>query len=170
MLMMAGNVRAIPTMNNLFLFNFTSLCENVERWNIVSDWLNGAYLGDELQFCDAFIHYIIEDDNAFFAFFSMLYQYYLGNNIYIMIDDTSPFLSLMNEFLFDFIHDRYGINVFVLNDPDDYLSIDESLCDMTIFGVGIFDQDKERYTTMAVAKDIQLKGFEQVKKEYGIIE
>lgn len=169
MLMMCGSVHCIPrTLNNLLVFNFTSLYENIARWNILPP--PDMVAPDEVTWDRMYMDFIINNDNVFFEFFTIMYQFYLGSNIYILIDQgSSDFIDSMNECLIKIIQQRYGINTFILNDPDDFLEIDESMCNMNIYGVALFDQDKARYTRMAVQRDLDMKGLEQVKKEYGII-
>lgn len=133
----------IPEGFNCAVVNFSSLKEGFGRpINMVPRSIN-PYESREFD-----IDYanLILSDAMFFDFFEhMIYPLYQGRNIYAMVTRNELF-DIFTESIQKFILERYGYISYLINEPSDFLSVNELNDRFTVAGVYNLDTDKERYT------------------------
>ena len=153
-MLLMGNYKCIPNnIQDLVIFNYTSMMEGVPKVNILpSD--NAVYASDK-DFDLAFANYIFNNPYVFYEFFGkIIYNLYLGYNVYILImsDEeygcNTRFLDCANESLMKLIQQRYSYYGSMLNDPEDIYYINQDQSFSTVNGVYNLDQDKERFAQM----------------------
>jgi hypothetical protein len=144
-MLMYGTAQNI--VDNATVFNLSSLREGIHRLNCLIP-PNSVGIFTERDFDIAYANYIMGNDIVFYQFFSIIWELYLGKNVYIAISENDWSENLV-ESLFKLIQQRYGYNAFYIGCPDDYIALANST-DTGDFarGYGLFnlDQDKERYS------------------------
>ena len=101
------------------------------------------------EFDIAYANYIMSNDTLFCIFFQIVYNLYIGKDVFIIIS-TEYWSENLLESLLKLIQQRYGYNGVLINTEADYLYAATSMNFGFAPGYGIFnlDQDKERFTTL----------------------
>ena len=101
------------------------------------------------EFDIAYANYIMSNDTLFCIFFQIVYNLYIGKDVFIIIS-TEDWSENLLESLLKLIQQRYGYNGVLINTEADYLYAVTSMNFGFAPGYGIFnlDQDKERFTTL----------------------
>ena len=101
------------------------------------------------EFDIAYANYIMSNDTLFCIFFQIIYNLYIGKDVFIIIS-TEDWSENLLESLLKLIQQRYGYNGVLINTEADYLYAATSMNFGFAPGYGIFnlDQDKERFTTL----------------------
>ena len=101
------------------------------------------------EFDIAYANYIMSNDTLFCIFFQIVYNLYIGKDVFIIIS-TEDWSENLLESLLKLIQQRYGYNAVLINTEADYLYAVTSMNFEFAPGYGIFnlDQDKERFTTL----------------------
>lgn len=91
--------------------------------------------------------YIFENPNAFNQFMGIIIPAYMNPDtlVQIMIQ-SSNLRDVITESLLKLIQQRYGYNVYIVNELDDFIYTDES--DFSIPGLFSLDEDLARWTCM----------------------
>ena len=153
-MLLVGNKDCIPNnLNNLVVFNLTSLVEGVEKLNLLpppnSDYLNQTNYKEFDQF---YMNYIFSNDYVFMELMKIIYNLYLHNNVYILIYRNDTF-DIVAESLMKLIQQRYGYHCQWLNEPSDFNYYDDS--DFSFNGIYNLDIDRERYETIMLCMQQQ---------------
>ena len=101
------------------------------------------------EFDIAYANYIMSNDTLFCIFFQIVYNLYIGKDVFIIIS-TEDWSENLLESLLKLIQQRYGYNAVLINTEADYLYATNSMNFGFAPGYGIYnlDQDKERFTTL----------------------
>ena len=101
------------------------------------------------EFDIAYANYIMSNDTLFCIFFQIIYNLYIGKDVFIIVS-TEDWSENLLESLLKLIQQRYGYNAVLINTEADYLYAVTSMNFEFAPGYGIFnlDQDKERFTTL----------------------
>ena len=101
------------------------------------------------EFDIAYANYIMSNDTLFCIFFQIVYNLYIGTDVFIIVS-TEDWSENFLESLLKLIQQRYGYNAVLINTEADYLYAVTSMNFEFAPGYGIFnlDQDKERFTTL----------------------
>lgn len=96
----------------------------------------------------AYHNFIITNNNAFKQFMELVIPANQSPDIliYIMIKH-SPYCDAISESLMKLIQQRYGYNVYFINEPDDFLYVDEPT--FSIPGLFTYDKDLLRYQSLS---------------------
>ena len=133
------------------IYNISSLLEGYIKLNILP---YPVRYSDEKEFDLAYALYILEHDNVFFDMMKIIYNLYIGNDVYLLIT-IDQFSEIVTESLLKFIQQRYGYIGNRINDPEDLETLVPG--DFTLFGVFNLDQDKERFSYL-ITNSILLGG------------
>ena len=101
------------------------------------------------EFDIAYANYIMSNDTLFCIFFQIIYNLYIGKDVFIIVS-TEDWSENLLESLLKLIQQRYGYNAVLINTEADYLYAVTSMNFEFAPGYGIFnlDQDKERFATL----------------------
>ena len=101
------------------------------------------------EFDIAYANYIMSNDTLFCIFFQIVYNLYIGKDVFIIVS-TEDWSENLLESLLKLIQQRYGYNAVLINTEADYLYATNSMNFGFAPGYGIYnlDQDKERFTTL----------------------
>lgn len=101
------------------------------------------------EFDIAYANYIMSNDTLFCIFFQIIYNLYIGKDVFIIVS-TEDWSENLLESLLKLIQQRYGYNAVLINTEADYLYAITSMSFGFAPGYGIYnlDQDKERFTTL----------------------
>lgn len=101
------------------------------------------------EFDIAYANYIMSNDTLFCIFFQIIYNLYIGKDVFIIVS-TEDWSENLLESLLKLIQQRYGYNAVLINTEADYLYAANSMNFGFASGYGIYnlDQDKERFTTL----------------------
>ena len=101
------------------------------------------------EFDIAYANYIMSNDTLFCIFFQIIYNLYIGKDVFIIVS-TEDWSENLLESLLKLIQQRYGYNSVLINTEADYLYAATSMNFGFAPGYGIYnlDQDKERFTTL----------------------
>ena len=73
------------------------------------------------------------------SFFSIIYSIYLGDNVIVLVDRNED-MDAITEYFIKIIQTQYGINSYLINDPED---IDGNECsEFSTSGLLKFDTDR----------------------------
>lgn len=128
------------------IYNLTSLREG----------FNSLYLlippNDIGRFTDrdfdiAYANYIMNNDNVFCEFFQIIYNLYIGKDVFIIVSEENWSENIL-ESLLKLIQQRYGYNAVRIDSDDDYIFARNNMTFDFAYGYGLYnlDQDKERFT------------------------
>ena len=79
----------------------------------------------------------------------VMYDFYSGYDVYLVAN--LQLVGNIAESFVKFIQQRYGINCYLINTPEDLLYAVDTGAGFSMEGIGNFDLDKERLSTIAMA-------------------
>ena len=171
-MIMIGDPRCIPIdMDNLLVYNYSSPIEGVEKLNLMPpmfDW------SSELDFDMWYAGWLLDYPDAFRDLMKVMYAIYCGYNVYLCASIIDAFESV-NESFIKFVQQRYGINCFIINSPEDLEFAKDYGSGFSIEGLANFDMDKERISISAMevanqnSNAISNKKYNEVNHEYDFI-
>lgn len=133
------------------VYNFSSTSNMGVRLNIIPPYTMDVF--DERMFDVSYANYLLNDNNAFINYMQMIYNNYLGYNIFIIVGiDSFGGRERITESLMKFIQQRYDIiprYVQSLADIPDYYEEDI----IHLNGLFNLDMDKERYIYLTVSME-----------------
>lgn len=154
-----GNGEYIP--DDCKVFNLNSMKEGFPRFKyILPPNELGKYL--DRDFDISYFNYIFQNDAVFMEFFSIIYELYINNDIFIIVDEKMDWAENIAESLFKAIQQRYGYNAYRINCLDDYLWIKNSSGFLPQFnpywGIYNLDIDKNRYSILVESARLKAGG------------
>lgn len=125
-----------PTLNHLI----------PSSMNIPEDVLMGDC--DNAIFDMHYHKYVLENNESFMQFMGIVNQSFMYPDalIYIMVMN-SPYSNAITESLMKLIQQRYGANSYMINEPEDFLYVEE--CDFSVPGIFAMDNDIKRMLSMS---------------------
>jgi len=146
-MIMLGDPRFIPLyIDNLVVYNYSSLVEEIPRLNLMPPQFT---CNTEYEFDMMYANWLLNDQTAFHDLMLIMYAVYEGHDVYLCasnIDMVQP----LNESFIKFIQQRYGINCYIINTVEDMECVRDFGSGFSIEGIGNFDIDKERLAVTAI--------------------
>ena len=176
---MYGNVPVLEYdpnfLDNGAIYSTTSLkIGNWEICKLLFPPIEICKLNDR-EFDIAYANYIMNNTLAFMQFFRIIYNLYLGKNVYIIVDFQEWAVNL-DESLMKLIQQRYGVNSVLITCDEDYVYAKTHMdCNFDRrFGMQNLLADKEKFTYMISSYRVHnntdyaanLDGFEICKEDY----
>lgn len=129
-------------------FNFTSFKEGGVRLNYLIPYLD--QISDDFEFDLAYANYIMNNDQVFVQFFQIIYNLYLGKDVFIAVDSEENWAENLLESLLKFIQERYGYIAIKIESEEDYLYARNNFSSdfNPEFGLYNLDSDKERFYSL----------------------
>ena len=129
-------------------YNFTSFKEGGVRLNYLLP--NIQQISDDFEFDFAYAQYLMTNDQVFVEFFQIIYNLYLGKDVFIAVEPNENWAENVLESLLKFIQERYGYNAIKIESEEDYLFARNNFnSDFNPeFGLYNLDVDKERFFTL----------------------
>ena len=130
------------------MYNLSSMREGfISLQALIPPNTIGRLTDREFDIADA--NYIMSNDTLFCIFFQIIYNLYIGKDVFIIVS-TEDWSENLLESLLKLIQQRYGYNGVLINTEADYLYATNSMNFGFAPGYGIYnlDQDKERFTTL----------------------
>ena len=128
------------------IYNLTSMKEGfVSLQGLIPPNSIGKLI--DRDFDIAYANFIMYNDAVFATFFQIIYNLYIGKDVFIIVSSEDWSENLI-ESLLKLIQQRYGYNaVLILSDEDyNYAMTNMSFGFAPGYGVGNLDADKERFT------------------------
>ena len=153
-----GNGSYIP--DDCKVFNLNSMKEGYYRFKFLLPPNELGHYVDR-DFDISYFNYIFQNDNVFMEFFSIIFELYINNDIFILVDENADWAENITESLFKVIQQRYGYNAYKVNTFDDYLWIHNSANSPQFnsqWGIYNLDIDKERYAIMVESARLKAGG------------
>lgn len=118
-----------------------------------------GYLTDR-DFDIAYANYILGNDNLFVQFFQIIYNLYIGKDVYIIVNNDDWAVNL-DQSIFKLIQQRYGVNAVLVNSEEDYIFAKMTMdCDFNKgYGIYNLDIDKERFSYLVETFRINSHGY-----------
>ena len=140
--------------------NLNSMREGYPRFKYL---IPPNYIGKFLDrdFDIAYFNYIFQNDEVFYEFFSLIFEIYLNNNVFILVDENMDWSENISESLFKAIQQRYGYNAVRVNSEEDFIwNINSSSHPQFNPNWGLYnlDIDKERYSVLQEVSRIRAGG------------
>ena len=136
------------------LFNLSSVYEGaIQLKYLMPNQFTVSQYEDEKEFDKVYAGYVIGEDAAFIEFFKLVYlQYEKADSLTVVLVKRDWVRDMVMESIITLIQELYGINCFIVNEPDDWENVvyDEVTCNFDAMGITNFDRDKERYVTLTV--------------------
>ena len=128
------------------VFNLSSLREDFITLRYLIPPNNIGRFTD-LEFDIAYMNYIMQNDSAFMDFFRIIYELYIGNDVFIVASSEEDWSENILESLIKLIQQRYGYNAIFVGNSEDYIYAKNHCTEDFISGYGLYnlDQDKERF-------------------------
>lgn len=156
-MLMYGDSKNI--INTGYVYNITSYLEGYIRLNaLIPPNELGRFTGKDFDI--VYADYIMSNDWIFKQFFDIIYNLYIGNDVYLIASPEDWSENLV-ESLLKLIQQRYGYNAIKINSPDDYWSAFNSKYQSEFnpdYGLYNLDIDKERYTFIVEMNRIRCGG------------
>lgn len=143
-MLMYGNAQNIIT--DAVVFNITSLRDDIPRlYTLVP--VNGIGRLTDYEFDVAYMHYILDNDAVFVEFFSIVYNLYIGKDVYLVMSEDNWSENLI-ESLLKLIQQRYGYNAVLIQCYNDYMyaKFNQEYNFEPTYGIANLDIDKNRYS------------------------
>lgn len=147
--------------DNCKVFNLNSLREGYQSFRFL---IPPNSLGNfvDRDFDILYYNYIFNNDNVFTEFFGIIYELYINNDIFILVDENMDWSENIAESLWKVIQQRYGYNAIRINNSDDYIYAVNSSYSLPQFnpywGIYNLDLDKQRYSEIIEAARLQAGG------------
>lgn len=128
------------------VFNLTSYKEGFNRLNLLVPPNELGYFTDR-NFDIAYMNYIMGNDVVFCQFFWIIYNLYIGNDVFIIANPADWSENIL-ESLLKLIQQRYGYNAVKIDSDKDYIYAMNYFNPGFAPNYGIYnlDQDKERFS------------------------
>lgn len=151
-----------------FLLNFMSqyaMGEKITDLCPTEDMMNLYVSGEEEQFEQQYIDYILTNEKAFIAFVEIMMGEYYGGNVVIFSDFSVSLIEECVCLICEVIRKRYGERPVIVKDLSDLLYYDDS--EMSPTGMQYFLQDKEFYVQKTTDANTIMKSIDAVEDMNG---
>ncbi len=132
------------------VYNLTSMKENFINLSLLLP-PNSIGRFTDRDFDIVYANYIMNNDMVFVEFFQIIYNLYIGNDVFIIADEADWSENIL-ESLLKLIQQRYGYNAVMVNSDQDYIYAKNNLFTDFAPGYGLYnlDIDKERFNNIIV--------------------
>ena len=132
------------------VYNITSYKEGLVRLNLMPPCDVRFYKDGSREFDMYYADWILSNDGPFFDFFTIVYNLYIGNDIFLVMDDGDWSENII-ESLLKLIQQRYGYNGCMIDSFDSYVYAQNNMSSrFESFGLMNLDVDKDRYSVIMV--------------------
>lgn len=101
----------------------------------------------------AYNSYIMSNDDAFVQFMNIMIPAYTSPDVLVQIlISSSEFRDAITESLIKLIQQRYGYNIYIVNEPEDFLYTTES--DFSVPGLFAMDGDLDRWRGLMPPQEV----------------
>ena len=140
------------------IFNLTSYKEGYNRLNLLVPPNELGRFTDR-DFDIVYANYVIGNDMVFCQFFWIIYNLYIGYDVFIIANPLDWSENIL-ESLLKLIQQRYGYNAIKIDSDEDYIYAANYMTTGFAPGYGLYnlDQDKERFTYLIESYRIANKG------------
>lgn len=142
------------------VYNLNSMIEGYPRFSfLLPPNSMGRYTQKEYDI--AYFNYIFQNDCVFVEFFSIIFELYSNNDVFILVDESMDWSENLTESLFKAIQQRYGYNAVKIDSEEDYFWVKNSFNPPQFnpsWGIYNLDIDKERYTILIESARIKAGG------------
>ena len=157
-MLLYGNGNYIP--DDCKVFNLNSMREGFPRFKyLLPPNSMGQYTQREYDI--AYFNYIFQNDYVFTEFFSIVFELYCNNDVFIIVDESMDWSENLTESLFKAIQQRYGYNAVKVDTEEDYFWVKNSYSNPQFnssWGIYNLDIDKERYSILIESARLQAGG------------
>ena len=128
------------------VFNLSSMVEGFVTLRYLIPPNNIGRFTDR-EFDIAYMNYVLGNDNVFMDFFQIIYELYIGHDVFIVAAKEDWSENIL-ESLLKLIQQRYGYNSVFIGSEADYIYARNFATGEFVQGYGLFnlDQDKERFS------------------------
>lgn len=146
-MIMLGDPRYIPYYDtSLIVYNYSSLAEGIPKLNLMPPQFT---CNNEYEFDMMYASWLLSDPIAFHDLMVIMYAVYEGLDVYLCASNIE-IVQPINESFIKFIQQRYGINCYIINDPEDLEYVRDYGSGFSTEGIANFDIDKENASMIAV--------------------
>lgn len=139
-------------------YTLISFKENLPN-RLVNLLPNISQITDDFEFDLNYANYIMNNDIVFVEFFQIIYNLYLGKDVFIFVDEDPYGLWSENilESLLKLIVERYGYRAVKIESEEDYIFARENfISDFNPeYGLYNLDMDKDRFYSIINSRNIQ---------------
>lgn len=144
-----GTSYMIPILNtDTIIYNITSYNERLNRLNLLPPMDKRLFIDNGKDFDMFYAQWIFANDMIFFDFFRIVYDLYLGKDVYLVVD-TADWSENIIESLLKLIQQRYGYNGTLIDSFDGYIyarnNIESGFEPCLMINL---DQDKDRFSIL----------------------
>ena len=149
-----GMSSMLPYLNDATsVYNITSYREGLCRLNLLPPFDKRLFTDGCRDFDLAYAEYIFNNDYVFFDFFKIVYDLYLGKDVFLVMDDGDWSENIIESIL-KLIQQRYGYNGCLLTGFDSYIYAQNNInSSFESFGLYNLDQDKNRFSAIWMQLD-----------------
>lgn len=126
-------------------YNFTSFKETGNRLEYLLP--NPQFIDDRYEFDVMYANYIMNNDQVFVEFFQIIYNLYIGKDVFLAVDPYENWAENILESLLKLIQERYGYPAVKIESEEDYVFARSNfICDFNPeYGLYNLDIDKDRF-------------------------
>ena len=158
-----GPPNIIPTLTSEFkVYNYLTTMEGLQKLNLLPPPIDQDTSG--FDFDVYYANWLMNDTSAFRDLMLIMYDFYSGYNVYLAAN--LEFVGNIAESFVKFIQQRYGVNCYIINTLEDMQYAVDTGAGFSMEGIGNFDLDKERLSTIAIASS---QSDPSMAKYYGFI-
>lgn len=126
-----------------YLYNLTSMREGFNRLTYLVPPNSLGHFTDR-DFDIAYMQYVLSNDNAFCDLFRIIYNLYIGNDVFILASAEDWSENIL-ESLLKLIQQRYGYNAVKITCDDDYIFAKNNMLTDFAPGFGVYNLDQDKY-------------------------
>ena len=144
-----GYSNIIPILrSDTSVYNITSYNERLRRLNLMPPCDLRFYKDGSREFDMFYADWILSNDIVFFEFFSIVYDLYMGKDVFLCMDDGDWSENII-ESLLKLIQQRYGYNGCMIDSFESYVYAQNNITSrFESFGLMNLDIDKDRFSIM----------------------
>ena len=144
-----GYTNVIPILNtDTSIYNITSYNDSLRRLNLMPPCDLRFYKDGSRDFDILYADWILSNDVIFFEFFKIVYDLYMGKDVFLCMDD-SDWSENMIESLLKLIQQRYGYNGCMIDSFESYVYAQNNISSrFEALGLMNLDIDKDRFSIL----------------------
>lgn len=144
-----GTSNIIDVLNpDTIIYNITSYKEGLNRLNLLPPLDRRLFKDDGREFDILYAQWIFNNDAQFYDFFRIIYDLYLGKDVFLVMD-YSDWSENIIESLLKLIQQRYGYNGMLIDSFDAYIYAQNNiLSGFDSVLLPNLDMDKDRFSIL----------------------
>lgn len=135
--------------SDTIVYNLTSFREGLNRLNLLPPLDKRLFVDDGREFDILYAQWIFNNDAQFYDFFQIVYNLYLGKDVYLVMDESDWSENIVESIL-KLIQQRYGYNGTLITDMETYVYAQNNVMSSfdPTYGIYNLDQDKDRFSIL----------------------